>query len=234
MKKTLLCLSLGLMAVAAPMRAAFESMVIRVTEEPQMPAVLRHTGLREGRVMLAIDVNAEGRLTDWLVVGASHKELIRPTVDVLKTWIFKPARLDGEPIAARQELTINFYTTGAVVSRTSMELVADLFEQLTGRRYEYEMCPASEVDGPLTAITQVSPEYAGDAQKLGVGGKVRVHFYVDEQGNVRLPAVPTETHPYLSAVAVEAMRAWKFAPPTRHGQPVLVAAVQEFNFGGVR
>jgi TonB family protein len=198
-----------------------------------MPAVLRHNGLREGRVILAVDVSADGRLTDWLVIAASHKELVRPTVEVLKEWRFRPARLDGQPISARQELTINFYTTGAVVSRTSTELVADLFEQVAGRRYDYEMCPAREVDGPLTAVNRVSPEYARDALKLGVSGKVRVHFYVDEQGNVRLPAVPTETHPYLSTVAVEAMRGWKFMPPTRHGQPVLVAAVQEFNFGGM-
>lgn len=231
MKMNVLFLLLGLVVAAAPVRAELEAMVVQVTKEPEMPAILLHNGLREGRVIVAVGVGADGRLTDSLVLAASHKELIQPTVEALKEWQFKPARRDGQPIAAQQELTINIYMTGAMVSRTNMELVQDLFEQNAGRRYDYQMCSAREVDVPLTAINQVNPKYAGEAQRLGVGGKVRVHFYVDEQGGVRMPAVVAETHPYLSAAAVEAMRNWKFAPPTRRGRPVLVAAVQEFDFG---
>jgi TonB family protein len=231
MKKTALCLLLGLSA-AVTLPAAFEPVGIEVTVEPEMPAVLRMNGLREGRVVFALDVAADGRLTDWLVVVASHKELVRPCVEALKEWRFRPARWDGQPVPARQELTINISQTGAVVSRSVADLVNDLMEQIAGRPMDFAICPAREVDGPLLPVNRVSPAYAEDALKLGVGGRVRVHFFVDEQGNVRLPAVPAETHPYLSAVAVEAMRSWKFEPPRRQGRPVLVAAVQEFDFGG--
>jgi TonB family protein len=233
MKTIMAVFMLGLLAIV-PLQAAFESIKIEMTVEPQMPAVLRMDGLRDGRVIMAIDVDATGRLSDCLVIAASHKELVRSCVEALKEWRFTPARLDGQPISARQELTIHLSQTGAVVSRTATETITDLFERVAGRRNDYEMCPAREVDRPLTAVNRVSPEYARDAEKLGVGGRVRVHFYVDEQGNVRLPAVPAETDPYLSAVAVQAMRSWKFDPPTRRGQPVLVAAVQEFDFGGAR
>lgn len=231
MKTNVAVFLLGLVAVA-PLPAAFESVKIEMTVEPEIPAVLRMEGMREGRVVIAIDVSADGRLSDCLVIAASHKELIRTCVEAVKEWRFTPARLDGRPISARQELTINLTQTGIVVSRTATEIIGDLFERIAGRRNDYEMCPAREMDAPLTAVNRVSPEYAREAETQGVGGRVRVHFYIDEKGNVRLPAVPAETNPYLSAVAVEAMRSWKFAPPTRHGQPVLVAAVQEFNFGG--
>lgn len=230
MKTNVAVLLLGLVAVV-PLPAAFEPVKIEVTVEPEMPAVLRMTGLRDGRVAMALDVNADGRLTDCLVVAASHRELIRPCVAAVRKWRYQPARFDGEAAAVRMELVINMSQTGAVISRTALETMTDLFEQIAGRPNDYEICPASAVDRPLVAINRVNPEYARDAQKAGVSGQVRVHFYVDEQGNVRLPAVPAETHPYLSSIAVEAMRSWKFAPPTRHGQPVLVAAVQEFDFG---
>jgi TonB family protein len=230
MKTKVLALMLGIVAVTS-LQAAFEPIKIEVTVEPGMPAILRMTGLRDGRVTLALDVNAAGRLTDCLVIAASHAELIRPCMEAVKEWRYRPARYNGEAVSARIELVINMSQTGAVVSRTTLEALTDFFEQVAGRHNDYEICPASAVDRPLVALNRVSPVYDRDAQKAGVGGKVSVHFYVDEQGNVRLPAVPADTHPYLSSVAVEAMRGWKFAPPTRNGRPVLVAAVQEFNFG---
>lgn len=231
MKTNVLVLLLGLVA-AAPLSAAFESVKIEPVVEPEMPAVLRMNGLREGKVILALDIAADGRLTDCLVIVASHSELIRPCVEAVKQWRFRPARYNGEASAARVEVTINLSQTGAVISRTSSDMLASFIEQVVGRPFDYKMCPAGEVDRPLQAVNRVNPAYAREAEKQGVAGRVRVHFYVDEQGNVRLPAVPAETDPYLSAVAVEAMRNWKFAPPTRRGQPVLVAAVQEFEFGG--
>jgi len=50
-----------------------------------------------------------------------------------------------------------------------------------------------------------------------------------------MPAIATAgEHPYLAEQAVLAVRHWKFAPPTSKGRPVLVAAAQEFDFGGDR
>ena len=67
--------------------------------------------------------------------------------------------------------------------------------------------------------------------KQGVRGKVQVHFYIDENGAARMPAIDNSDHPYLSEIAVEAVRGWKFEAPTANGAPVLVEALQEFNFG---
>lgn len=230
MKTNLACLLLGLLAVT-PLSASFESVSFEMTVEPQIPAVLRMDGLRDGRVVIALDISSDGHITDCLVTAASHADLIRPCVEAVKKWRFRPARYNGEPVPARLEISLNLSLSGAVISRTVVDMVNDFIEQVAGRPFDYQMCRAEEIDRPLVAITRVSPEYARDAERQGVGGRVRVHFFVDEQGNVRLPAVPAETNGYLSAVAVEAMRGWKFEPPTRNGRPVLVAAVQEFEFG---
>lgn len=216
-------------AVLAP--AAFEPVGVMVTVEPQIPARLRMEGLRDGRITFAVDVDAEGKLTDWIVTEASHAELIAPCTEAIQRWQFTPARYDGARVPARTQFTLNISQTGAVISRTTVDALNDFIERLTIRPLDYRLSRADEIDRPLVALTRVSPEYAREAERQGVAGRVRVYFFVDEQGRVRLPAVPADTHPYLSGVAVRAMREWTFTPPTREGRPVAVAAVQEFDFG---
>lgn len=229
MRKSLLPLLLGL-TLTLPLAASFENAKVEMTVEPQIPARLRMDGMKEGSVILALDITADGRLADILVTMASHQELIRPCLEAARQWRFTPARYEGAPTAARLILTLNLSQTRMVVSRSSSEMIGDWTEQMVGRRPDHQLCPSDEIDRPLAAVHRVSPAYARDVANLGVRGRVRVHFFVDEQGNVRLPAVPEDTHPYLSFIATEAMRAWKFEPPTRRGRPVLVAAVQEFDF----
>ena len=79
-------------------------------------------------------------------------------------------------------------------------------------------------------MTKTAPKYAKDAEKQGVRGNVKVHFYIDENGEVRMPSVDGEAHPYLAAEAIAAVRGWRFTPPTANGKPATVAALQEFRF----
>lgn len=234
-KRIMLLLALGASVLLPTGRAqtAMEPIGVEVTVEPQIPARLRMEGLRDGRVTFAVDVDAEGKLDDWLVLEASHNELVAPCIEAIKRWRFTPARYAGARVPARTKFTLNISQTGAVVSRNSVEMINEFMENLAGRPFDYRICRPDELDRPVVAVTQVSPQYGRDAERQGVGGRVTVHFFVDEQGNVRLPAVPAETHPYLSGIAVRAMRDWKFTPPTRDGRPVVVAAVQQFDFGAV-
>jgi outer membrane biosynthesis protein TonB len=225
-KDALRHLLIGSWLLLGPLRAALEPVEVIVTAEPEIPASLRQEGFIKGEVVLALDVGTDGRLADSLVLAASHAGLIRPVGEAVQSWRFKPARLDGEPVSVRLRLTVNLSRTGVIVSRTVAQFMDDRAEQIGGRKFDYEVCAASELDRPLVAVSRPSPP------QIGVAGRAQVHFYVDEQGGVRLPAVPPGTPPDLAAVTVEAMRGWKFAPPTRHGRPVVVAVVQEFDFGG--
>ncbi|MEO6995210.1 MAG: TonB family protein, partial [Lacunisphaera sp.] len=101
-------------------------------------------------------------------------------------------------------------------------------------RLAFRVIRERELDHPLVPVATVSPAYATEAENAGARGKVQVYFYVDQKGDVRLPSVAVETNPYLSEIAVTALRQWRFAPPTRQGEPVLVAAIQEFNFGSAK
>jgi outer membrane biosynthesis protein TonB len=46
-----------------------------------------------------------------------------------------------------------------------------------------------------------------------------------------MPAVSPRDNSELTALSLEALRQWKFEPPTRNGKLVLVKASQVFSFG---
>jgi TonB family protein len=199
---------------------------------PQFSPVLLNQGITEGKVCLVIDVSAEGKLTDWLVLGYTDPQMVRTCVDALTDWDIKPARVDGEAVGAQVELTITITAEGVVISSSGPQTLDSAFRRLTGNPIKYKLSPALALDRVPTVINTVAPKYAQEAAKQGVTGKVDVHFYINEKGEVRMPAVKAGVHPYLANVAVSALREWKFEPPTSKGKPVLIAARQQFDFGG--
>ena len=225
-------LALFSFAAAIPATAALESIKIEPTLQPQMPFSLLQRGVIEGRVVVAIDVNAEGKMTDYLVVGYTHEPLVKPIVEALKSWQYQPARQDGVPVPAQIEVTVSMSATGAVISQTGSDMVDAFVERILGDQLKYRSRRANEIDRVPVRTNTKSPKYAEDALKQGVRGKVQVHFYIDENGTARMPSIDSSDHPYLAEIAVEAVREWKFEPPTVKGTPVLVEASQEFTFGG--
>jgi TonB family protein len=210
--------------------AEFETFKIEPTFIPQLSPIMLSQGITGGTLTVAIDVDAEGRLTDCLVLGYTHPALVAPFEEALKTWKFTPARLDGKPIAAQSNVTVNYLAEGAVISQPSVLNVEQYLQRAFGHRLAYKIRLAGELDRIPPPTATVAPKYAKEAEKQGVRGTVRVHFYIDETGAARMPAVEGEAHPYLSRMAVDAVREWRFEPPTAKGKPVLVAARQDFNF----
>lgn len=224
-------ISICALVVATQATAALESIRIETTVLPQMPPSLLIRGVTEGRVVVAIDIDAEGKLTDQLVVGYTHEQLVKPIVAALKEWQYQPARRDGVPVPAQVELTVTMSATGLVVSYTGVEMMDAYFDRMLGDPMKYRLSSPKEIDRVPVRTNTVSPKYAEEALKQGVRGKVQVHFYIDENGTARMPAVDHTDHPYLAEIAVAAVREWKFEPPTTKGHPVMVAASQEFSFG---
>jgi len=218
----------------ARLGAAVESVKIEPTFIPPFSPVLLNRGITDGKVVLAVGISAEGKLTDWLALEYTERELVDYFVEALKVWDITPAKIDGQPVAAQIELVASISAQGVVLSRTGTEMLDDYVKRLFPRRIKYQRSTAHELDRAPVRLNAVVPKYAEAAAKQGVSGKVQVRFYIDEHGTVRMPAVEPGAHPYLADEAVAAVREWKFEPPLSHGQPVLVAASQEFDFTGAK
>lgn len=232
--KTLLGIPLVVLAgvlTGAPLFSAVESLKIAPTQAPSYSPAMQMEGVTQGQVVFAIDVDEKGQLTDLLVLGYTHRGLVEPCRAALRSWKITPAKIDGVPVPAQTELTINFSAEGVVISSSPMVMLEQRARDLFGTRMETQLKGASELDRIPARVTTVEPSYAKQAEADGVRGKVQVSFYIDSTGNVRMPTVEPNTHPYLAQMAVAAVKDWKFEPPTARGKPVLIAARQEFDFG---
>lgn len=218
----------------APAFAAFESIKIPSDNQlPHFPSTLIAEGITAGHALVAVSINPDGRVGDLLVLGYSHKRLAQTATEALREWRFVPARLDGQPVGAQTELRFEFTVQGAVItSNVTERYLADVAGRPFGTVAIHRPCPRNELDRVPVKVAGDAPRYAVEAAKDGVRGSVQVHFYIDEKGEVRMPSVHTGPHPYLMEIAVEAMKGWKFEPPTSRGRPVLVAAAQTFEFDG--
>ena len=216
---------------AAEAPNSLQSLRLIESDLPPFPHDLVQIGVREGEVRLAFSVDANGRVEDCLAVYYTHPDFARVCLNALRRWKFEPARFRGQPIAAASEVTVTFEVEGTVVvSLTPSETIAARIHSLVSDHDVYRPCTLKELDRIPTPLAAPAPSFP--AQLLGTAGvrHVTVAFYIDEEGKVRLPSVSETADADLAAYAIDAMRNWKFEPPTRRGRPVLVRATQQFNF----
>jgi TonB family protein len=189
---------------------------------PSFPDRMLMEGVHNGSVRLMLEVDESGTIVDHLLLGYSHRPFAAAATGVLRHWKF-------EPTAAVHviDLTLNFATRGVVVVVKRHESSVASTESFVNR-----LCPPAQLDRPVRPVSLVQPAYSTQMESEGAVGSVTVTYYIDEQGRVRMPFTE-DGQPLLAALAVAAVREWRFEPPTCHGRPTLVRATQTFNFGGV-
>jgi len=226
-----------LAAVLGPLAAALAQPTgtapIRVvqTTELKFPVTADTLTLSAGQAQVLINVAADGKLVDWLVLSYTQPAFADAAVRALREWQFEPARIDGRPVGSRQALTFDFKAAGNVVSTLPIEMYENFVTSIFGQTVHQEVCAPDELDEPLRALVTVRPKFAGAAWPGGKpSGQVVLDFYVDATGRARMPVVLSATEPMFAAAAVDALRDWRFSAPRRGGQPVAVRVRQEFVF----
>lgn len=216
-------------------QASFQSLRVVDTDLPVFPHDLLQLGVREGQVRVAFSVDTTGKVDDCLAVAYTHPEFARVTVNSLRRWKFEPAKFRGQPIASASEVVLKFEVEGTVVvSLTPSEAINARLYALVDGHDTYRPRLLNELDRIPTPITTPSPSFPARLAAEGSSGTVTVSFYIDETGAVRLPSVDTKDDADLASAAIDALRLWKFEPPTCKDKPVLVRASQQFNFRSLK
>lgn len=191
------------------------------------PPAMLYAGVLSGEVRIAISVDENGKLTDHLVIGYTDPGFVDTAVAAVRRWRYEPALAHGRPQSARASVLFVFRDEGVIVQRLPGAIerlyVADMMQE----RYVYEPCRLRDLDRIPTPLHVVSPavRFEGPPHTVTVG------FFIDETGQVRMPAVERESADDLLAVAaVTAVEQWRFEPPLRQGRPVMVYAQQDFTF----
>ena len=224
-----MALALSTSAQIPPGRPDFQSAKIHESTTPRYPQSLLATQRKGDKARIMINVDREGRLVDWLVIGYTDVRFADSAVAALKEWTFEPARWQGSPVAVCVPLTFNFEVEGVVVSITALEAMQSLMSSLSSQnqREVYAPCTLRDLDRIPVPLHTVTPAYP---KELAAQGDVTVEFYIDEQGAVRMPSVIGGPPRLLAELAVDSVRQWKFEPPTSKGRPVLVCVRQVFRF----
>jgi TonB family protein len=224
----------SVLAQNQPTTSDWQSMKILQTAEPIYPYHLLQIGAVDGAARVIINTDADGNLADWLVTSYTNPEFANAAVKAIKQWKFEPARLQGTPVGTTVELNFHFQAKGVVVSTSSpTDMLEARFMRMMEGHYVYQPCNPRGLDRAPVPVVAIAPHYPGELAKQGVKGAVTIEFYIDEMGGVRLPAGVASDNSMLTALALDALKQWKFTPPTSRGKGVLVKASQVFDFNAM-
>jgi TonB family protein len=195
------------------------------TVAPMFPPQMVLAGITSGSVKFVIKVDKTGKLEDMLITEYTQRAFADEATKVVKQWTFGPAWIGTEPVGWIRELNIYFRTDGMIITYDNAEAPSHF--KMTEHRdeiIEYHACSLRDLDRIPVPLHVVAPAAALQAD----AGEVRVEFYIDEEGRVRIPMARETPDVAFANAAVDAVSQWQFEPPTSNGKPVLVHAVQIF------
>lgn len=212
----------------------FEPLGILKTVQPSYPDRLADRFLDRGEARIMIMVDEEGRLADWIVTGYTHALFAKEALDVLPKWKFEPARFHGRPIGVRTELRFIFRNSGGVrIVPGDLEMRLRVKDIRQHETFWQRVCHVEELDQPLDAIVEISPMQPDRLGAVAREGKVVVEYFIDPEGRVRMPLVLSSDDEAFTKAVLMAITEWRYATPTRDGQPVLARVAREFKFQAV-
>jgi TonB family protein len=218
-------------AIAQPVpRPERPVVVAKRSMNPIFPRGLLELGVVEGECRVVISIDETGKVVDHLVIAATHPMLAEATENVLKYWEFEPPTLRGQPVSVQRELQFIFDNRGTVVSIDVNSYVMSIPLRQFPDKYAFKPATMQELDRIPTPLEAAAPFYSKELAAQGHKGAVVVEFYIDPTGTVKMPSIVEAATPELGALSVEAVRGWKFEPPTCRGKPVLLRVQQTFRF----
>lgn len=126
----LLVLSLLLSAVAITPSIARESAApadrraeVVSTVAPTIPYLARRA-TAAAEITVAFTVTTEGKVTDAKVVEQSNPDFIKPALEAVRQWTFRPATKNGQAVASRLEQTFTFNVHDQVEAERTAQIAA--------------------------------------------------------------------------------------------------------------
>lgn len=215
----------------------------KVTAEPTFPATLSMQGVEKGSATLLLVIGKTGQLTDYLLIEASHPYFGKAVTNVLPSWDFSPLVINGQAVNAVRRLKVEFESSGSIISLTPSLALEALMPGVGRQNQEgqaYSVASLRELDQLPTPTKVVEPYLYRSEGEKNHGLRVVFHFFIDQEGRVRIPIADESALAEVDELVLEAVHKalvqWEFTPPTIDGRPVVVRAAQPFqifkNSGG--
>lgn len=200
--------------------------IVRAIDE-QYPPLLRDAGVG-GTARVYLYINTDGVVEEMrLDKGSGHPALDDAALRVARGYRFEPARNDEGPVAVWVSFPITFGTP-TVATR---EIPAEEVER-AARRTPEELA-AEPAFTPFTVapsilnrrevVEAMAREYPTELREAGVGGTVRVYFFIDAEGRVAGTRIDRSSgSDALDEAALRVAGVYRFSPALNRDEKVPV------------
>ena len=119
-------LAAGLFLAGAAGAAAQDREAVRTRYQPPVyPENLAKLD-RQGNVLLAGRIDTQGRVSDLHLVAASASDFIKPAVEAVQGWQFRPALRDGKPVEVFLNVAVRFRIEGEKRGNLEAPILGDV------------------------------------------------------------------------------------------------------------
>lgn len=182
----------------------------------------------EGKAQVRFVVAADGTVAFVAVNSADRPEFGAALQAALEGFAFEPAQQGGKPVQALLTFEQKFsaYDRDGVITHDDRTLLA------VERKHPERIVGADRLDAKLQLVSSRAPLFPLALKGRVAQGEAVVEFLVDEAGRARLPRVASASDPAFGWAAVQALAAWRFAPPKSGGKAVIIRVRVPFRFTG--
>jgi outer membrane biosynthesis protein TonB len=163
-----------------------------------------------------VTIGKTGKVTDVEVVR-DLPSVTDQSIQSVKSWVFKPAMLNGNPIASRLTVSVVFcpYTGPGPISLSPVE---------TGSKSD-----APDANLPPMPAEIIAAGFPRDFNARTTSGTVVLQVAIGPDGQQGLVRVIRDTAP-MTGVALEVVKDWKFAPASIGDRKIPSTIVLAFAF----
>jgi len=199
--------------------------LLRVVADPVWPYDLLKGG-EGGSAAVAYTVDDEGHPRDVRVLSATKPQFGAALAAAVEGCVFQRAIYAGHAVAVPLMQRAEFKAVPVGANDDSDPDIRLLAALRSG-----EIGGALGIDGKLTPVYRVAPEYPGILKGRGrPAGSAMIEFVIDRDGRARLPRIISATREEFGWAAATAVSQWVFNPPLRKGQAVDVLVRVPFDF----
>lgn len=183
----------------------------------ELPVSIDHLEIREPEVHAKVQVDETGKITDYVIVQASHPAMIAPAIRLLSRIQMEPAMQDGKPVPVVIDLEIPFSREKVATRSVAHDLMRFSEPEITDPLFT--TTAPNQLDSRIEVRRQGQIYAPGDGSEKG---EAVVEFYIDHEGNVRLPHVVSSSDEEAALAAVMTFKEFQFAPPRKGNKPTVV------------
>lgn len=184
------------------------------TVAPVYPVELESNPI-SGRAVAQFVVTVDGRVESPVVKSADHELFGIAAVAAVQAWEFEPARQDGEAIAQKVSLPMEF-------APSPMAIVNQALGRTVFAEFEDEPVSLRTIKQRPRPKFRPVPAYPKSMMGSGEEKRIRVRFLIGKDGATYNPEVLDDVEREWKVCAVATVAAMRFEPMKYKGETVMV------------